>query len=211
MRPTLQCGQRGFTLWELMIALTVAGIVLGLGVPSFKEFTRNSAMSGAVNDLVTAVLMARTESVKRQAPVTLCSSGDPLAAAPTCSAGTGGFIVFADDGNNGATPADAGNAAVDAGETILLRREAPGGTINVWSDGGNYITYGRNGFKRQATGQPKNSATEVLYCDDRGNVDRGGISTARLVKIDQIGRASVDSTPADISGSIGDFAGASCP
>ena len=63
--------QHGFTLWELLMALLVAGILLGIGVPNVMEFQRNGAMTAAANDLVTAMLMARTEAVKRQAPVTL--------------------------------------------------------------------------------------------------------------------------------------------
>jgi type IV fimbrial biogenesis protein FimT len=78
--------QRGFTLWELLMTLLVAGILLGIGVPNVMEFQRNGAMSSAANDLVTGVLLARTEAVKRQVPVTLCLSADPDAVTPTCSA-----------------------------------------------------------------------------------------------------------------------------
>jgi type IV fimbrial biogenesis protein FimT len=193
--------ERGFTLWELMVAVAVAGIVLGFGVPSFQEFLRNNAMTSAANDLVAGVLLARAEAVKRQVPVALCTSSDPEAATPSCAAtSSGGFIVFVDENGNGAlTDATDGNAAVDAGETVLLRRTAPGGTIEVSVAGGPYISYGTNGFKRHGTGQADDSASALLYCDDRGNVDRGGISTARVVTIDWTGRAQVQTAPADVT------------
>jgi type IV fimbrial biogenesis protein FimT len=209
--------QSGFTLWELMFTLAVAGIVLGIGVPSFKEFLRNNAMSAAVNDVVTGVLLARAEAVKRQVPVTLCASADPNAAAPACGTfsggGAGGYIVFVDEnGNDVLTDSTDGNAKLDSGETVLLRRTAPGGQIAVWADGGSYITYGTNGFKTtKASGQAKDSITEMLFCDDRGNEARGDISTARLVNIDWAGRADVETSHDKIAGAVGDFTGASCP
>ena len=86
--------QRGFTLWELLVTVLVVGVVLGIGVPNFNEFSRNSEMASAVNSLVSAVHVSRTEAVKRGQPVTLCGSSTPLVAAPTCDGGTGGFFAF---------------------------------------------------------------------------------------------------------------------
>jgi type IV fimbrial biogenesis protein FimT len=205
--------QRGFTLWELMVAVTVAGIVLGLGVPSFREFQRNNAMTSAVNEFVTGVLLARAEAVKRQVPVTLCATPDATAEPPSCdlAGSNGAFIVFVDENGNG-NPADAtdGNAEVDPAEPVVLRREAPGGAINVWIDGGDYISYGANGFKRHAPGQANDSAARVLFCDDRGNVDHGGTSTARIVRIDWTGRALVETAPSEITDAAASIAGADC-
>src|SRR6187551_3770506 len=103
MNTSRQCG---FTLWELLMTLLVAGILLGIGVPNLLQFSRNASMTGAANDFVTAALQARTEAVKRQAPVTFCLSDDPLAATPTCAPGsvfgslTRGWVVFVDENNN---------------------------------------------------------------------------------------------------------------
>lgn len=212
---------RGFTLWELMTALAVAGILLGIGVPSLIELQRSMAMSSAANDLVSALLAARAEAVKRQVPVTLCASANPTAAAPPCSptgaGANGGFFVWVDEnGNvdaNGApilTDATDGNAALDAGETVLLARPAPGGTINVFGDSG-YISYGPNGFRRDSAAAGVNSANTVLYCDERGNrLAGGGVSTARVVRIDALGRGQVVDTVADITPIVGAL-GAACP
>src|SRR5690606_2420817 len=168
----------GFTLWELMMAIAVAGIVLGLGVPGFMEFQRTNAMAAATNDLVTGTLLARSEAVKRQQPVTLCTSPDPAAETPVCGpASLGGFVVFVDE--------DA-DAAVASPEDVLLRRPAPGGTIRLWSDAA-HLTYARNGSPRDAAGGEA-SATRFLLCDDRGNRPASGGSAARVVVIDAAGR-----------------------
>ena len=154
---------RGFTLWELLITLLVAGVVFGLGVPNFMEFQRNNAIIAAANSLVTAILAARSEAMKRQVPVTLCASPDPIAANPVCSpngAGSnGGFIVWVDEnGNvdaNGVpilTDATDGNAIVNNNEQILTRTAAPGGTIRRWADSG-YVAYGPNGVPPSGHGR----------------------------------------------------------
>jgi type IV fimbrial biogenesis protein FimT len=204
---------RGFTLWELLVTVTVAGIILGLGVPNFREFQRNNAIIAAGNELVSGLYLARTEAVKRQVPMTLCGSANPLAAAPACGGGgNGGFIVFVDENGNGVLtdPTD-GNAVVDANETVLAQRAAPGGTINVYGDGGQYITIAPTGFAVPiAQGQAQGRTTTVLYCDERGNKDVGGRSSARVVTIAPTGRPQTLQETADVTTAVG-VTGGVCP
>lgn len=213
-------GQSGFTLWELLVAVLVAGIVLGLGIPNFLAFQRNNAMTAAANEFVTAIHLARSEAIKRQVPITLCAVSDPLGG-PVCSingAGTNGaFVVFVDE--NGNTDANGspivndasdGNAAIDAGETVLLRREAPGGTINVWAESG-YVAYGPNGFARQAQGAAVAPLTRILLCDERGNASTIGGSSARVVRVDPTGRGQVERDQDDVTQALALINGAGVP
>jgi type IV fimbrial biogenesis protein FimT len=212
--------QIGFTLYELLVTLLVGGVLLGIGVPNFLAFQRNNAMVAATNNLVSGLYLARAEAVKRQVPVTLCGSANPLAAAPACGGGgNGGFIVFVDEnGNvdaNGSpvlTDASDGNAAVDAGETVLMQRAAPGGTMNVLGDGGQYVSYAPNGFPvPQALGQALGRTNAVLYCDERGIVDvGGGRSAARAVTISPTGRAQTLTSVADVTNEAA-LRGLACP
>jgi len=196
--------QYGFTLWELLMTLLIAGILLGIGVPNVMEFQRNAAMTAATNDFITATLVARTEAVKRQAPVTLCLSDDPTAATPTCAPGsvanstTRGFVVFVDENNNfdgdGArvvTDATDGNAVIDPGELVLSRTVAPGATTRVQiSANCGYITFAPTGFTRQVAGLACPGTRLVLFCDDRGRrVAAGSLSSARVVRTPAAGRA----------------------
>ena len=168
--------QHGFTLWELLITLLVAGILIGIGVPNVMEFQRNSAMTTAANQLLTGLIMARTEAVKRQSPVGVCLSANPTAATPTCSpnavadATNLGFVVWVDENNNfdanGArilTDATDGNGVVDANELVLMREVPPGGTMRVSANCGN-VSYGPNGFTRTAGGlvQPAGRARDLV-------------------------------------------------
>jgi type IV fimbrial biogenesis protein FimT len=211
---------RGFTLWELLVALLVAGILFGVGLPNLREFMRNNAIAAAANDLLAGIMAARSQAVSRQVPVTLCASANPTAANPTCSptgaGANGGFIVWVDENGNfdangspDLTDATDGNAVVNPGETVLLARPAPGGTLNVFGDSG-YVSYGPNGFPRTVPGLNA-AVTTVVYCDERGNRGTaGGVSTARAVRVDQTGRGQVLRDVAQVTPAVA-LVGAACP
>ena len=80
-RPTRQAG---FTLMELMLVITVAAVILGVGVPNFRQFMLNSRMTTAANDLLAAIHTARSEAIKRREQVVMCFSNNPTAAVPAC-------------------------------------------------------------------------------------------------------------------------------
>jgi type IV fimbrial biogenesis protein FimT len=65
---------RGFTLLELMATLTVAAIILTVGVPSFVSLMQNTRATTHTNALVTALNIARSEATRRGTAVTVCSS-----------------------------------------------------------------------------------------------------------------------------------------
>lgn len=203
--------QQAFTLWELLVAMLVVGVVLGIGIPNFMTFTSNSNMSASVNDLVSALHVSRTEAVKRQVPVTLCASSDPLGAAPSCDGGgTGGFFAFTDlDDTDGDGMPD-GDGVFDGGdEEIILQRDAPDEQVTVTADG-TYVSYGPNGFLVDIDGAPAPVST-VLYCDRRGNLDAGnGESVARVVTVAGTGRPQLLRSTAAVATAAA-ATGGSCP
>jgi type IV fimbrial biogenesis protein FimT len=216
--------QLGFTLWELLMTLLVAGILIGIGVPNMMELQRNSAMTAAANQLVTGLILARTEAVKRQVPVGVCLSANPTAANPVCSpngvlgATNLGFVVWVDENNNfdavGArilNDATDGNGVIDAAEDILMREVSPGGTIQLSTNCGN-VSYGANGFTRTAAALCNPPAGRAfLFCDDRGRrLAAGSLSSARVVTVDRPGRGQVIQEKVAIDPVIGAL-GANCP
>ncbi len=60
---------KGFTLVELMVTLVILGILLGVGIPSFRAMMRGNAVVAAGNQLLGALLLARSEAVKRESQV----------------------------------------------------------------------------------------------------------------------------------------------
>jgi type IV fimbrial biogenesis protein FimT len=87
---------RGFTLIELMVAIMVLAILLGVAVPSFRDAALGSRLTAYANDLVASAQVARSEAIKRNAPVRLCvSSGGAACEEDSWEAG---WIVVTDGG-----------------------------------------------------------------------------------------------------------------
>ena len=206
----------GFTLVELMVTLLVAALVLGVGIPAFSQFIATNQMAAAVNDVTTAIHMARTEAVKRRANVTMCPSANWDAAAPVCNAAGNmedGWIVFVDCT---VQPPPAGtcgapNYAVDAFDTVVAVHGPLADDIadNFATNPGNpqYISYSATGFPRQiAVGQPPK--TDFQLCDHRGNADvGGGVAAGRWVRIAPTGRPQIYRDVADVQSGLNPLGG----
>ena len=188
--------QGGFTLIELMFTVIVLAVLLAIGVPSFRDFLRNSRMAAQANDLLSAVNLARSEAVKRRGPVTLCVGTANCAAADF----EDGWLVFVDVDQDG---------VVDVGEDVLRRHPAmPGGietAVYETADAEDeddpefddsttrYISYGQNGFRRM-NGGGLPVALGIVLCDQRGNVESGGgpdMSAARALEFTTSGRVAI--------------------
>ena len=114
----------GFTLIELMTTLIVALLLLVVGIPSASTLIANNQMTATTNDLVSHLQYARSESVKRQMPVSVCSSNDGVSCAGSNEWGVG-WIVFTDD--SGA----AGN--IDASDQLLRKYKPNGPFVSILS------------------------------------------------------------------------------
>lgn len=64
--------QKGFTLIELMVALAVLAILLGIAVPSFSSMLRDSRATTLASELQGALQLARSEAIKRRQSVVIC-------------------------------------------------------------------------------------------------------------------------------------------
>ena len=72
----------GYSLYELLLALTLIAVIVGLGLPSFGSLLARSKMRVEVNALFHAVHLARKESIMRRRVVSLCPSRDGLQCEP---------------------------------------------------------------------------------------------------------------------------------
>jgi type IV fimbrial biogenesis protein FimT len=182
---------------ELMITLALAAVIVGIGVPSFREFSRNNRMVTLANDFLGGVQVARTEAIKLQLPsggVAICPSDNPDADSPTClGSGTrhfNGWIAFVDIDNDCERDAsDPREVVLRTGARIDLDNTADSHRKSV-SDGV-CISFAATGFVQNIAGRPR--ASRVLFCDERGNTKQGGteLSVARGFEIGVTGRARV--------------------
>lgn len=79
MRP-----DRGFTLIELMLVIAIAGVLMAVAIPSFSTFMETSRLRSASSGLYEALIIARSEAIKR---------GTSVAVSPAASGWTGGWNV----------------------------------------------------------------------------------------------------------------------
>lgn len=63
---------KGFTLIELMVAITIISIVSAYAVPSFQQSMVNNRLIGEVNNMYSMLSLARTEALRRNDYVSIC-------------------------------------------------------------------------------------------------------------------------------------------
>lgn len=173
----------GFTLIELMIVVTIVGILGMYVAPSFKVMLQNNSQATQVNSLIGALNLARSESIKSGFNVILCRSADSA----TCAAAGGweqGWLIYVDiDGGND----------LDVGEPILRVYSAISGraTLNPNNPYTNRVVYQPNGFTTVAG--------SFIHCDDRdadGDIlDGDDFNLGRAVTINRTGRPRIESGP----------------
>jgi type IV fimbrial biogenesis protein FimT len=91
MHPKQQTG--GYSLFELLMTLVLAALVLTLGIPSFGAIVANQRLRVEVNALFHAIHLARKESVVRRRVMTICPTRDGA----TCQPGedwSDGWMMF---------------------------------------------------------------------------------------------------------------------
>lgn len=68
--------QDGFTLIELMVVVTIVGVLTAVAFPSFQQAYYNQQVKTTVSDAHISLLLARSEAIKRNANVELVAIAD---------------------------------------------------------------------------------------------------------------------------------------
>ena len=168
---------RGFTLIELMITLTVAGILGVVAAPAMSVFLKNSGLRGTAYELMGALTLARGEAIKRGTRAVLCQRAEEQenapAAAPACGGNdwSNGWLVFLDENNDRTFDPDDGDILLDTGSAL-----AHGIQLRTNTQAGQALTYLPSGAA-QIT-----SAAHFVLCDERQE------SHGRQVNVSLVGR-----------------------
>lgn len=178
---------------EIMITLALAGVVIGIGVPSFQHFVTNSQITNDSNRFLYDVHFTRSEAVKRSRAVFMCRSSNGT----SCAGGSTknwsiGWIVFADTNNDG----DYTNGT----DTLLRIGEPSAKRIKIQSNVAGDSNNGRiiyMGDGRLFLPPGITAPARYAVCDDRDGDTNFDEEFGREVTINSMGNIKTKRKPAD--------------
>lgn len=197
--------QSGFNIIELMVAIAVFGVLLGVGIPGVESYIQNGRMTTQINSLSTALSHARSEAIKLNQRVVVCVSANGTAC-DAVGAGNGwnkGWLVFVDRNANGVLNkggAGVDDCAVGATTDCLISRQSAfdgANTLTPAASVQDVLVYVGDGSVRCNTDSSlatlescPNATTYFTLCDFRG------AAHAKAVGISNTGRiSSLDKQP----------------
>lgn len=167
----------GFTLLELIVVISIAGILMALAIPSFYDAIRSNRLTTYANALVTSLNLARSEAIKRGIQVTIRRKG------ATSAQWESGWDVFVDINGNEVFNDDGDATLCEAGEDCLLR------TYDALSSGYTLRT-GASTYENYAAYSP--SGLSSVAVNDTFRLCKGSdIATSRAIAVNTLGRSRV--------------------
>lgn len=163
---------RGFTLIELMVALVVLAVLLGLAIPGFGSMIDQQRMSTGLNNLGLGLSVTREEAVRMNRTLTL---------APVGGDWNNGWVIFIDKDHDGAP---------GAGDKVL--RELPPDTrLRMHANGpvSKYVRFNAHGQTELLNGGFQ--AGTFRFCPTKPGTE------GRKLIINQVGRWRVERSVID--------------
>lgn len=169
---------RGFSMAELLVAISIVAVLTAIAVPSFQTLMLGMRLTSYANELVATSMLARSKAISQNASVTMCQSSDGATCGGASTWETGYLLVCSSNDGLVCT-----NSPTSGASTIVLSSQAKAATgwkISA-SDSSGRIVF-------QPTGTGATTATlTVCRLTPLGNAER-------VVRISPTGRASVTKT-----------------
>lgn len=156
----------GFTLIELIIAVTVIGILVALAGPALQTFVASNRLTTLANEFMADLSRARSEAIKQAVNVGVCASSDGTSCGGSW---VNGWILFVD--------ADSSRTWT-TGDSVLRTHESITGN-NSLTGTATVIVFSKTGMLDAATG-----AGTYTLCNSQ-------INLSRVISIASTGRPSL--------------------
>ena len=110
------CNQtRGYTIYEILVTLTLTIVIVGISIPLFEKTVARSHQRVELDTLFSAIHLARKESILKRRVISICPSIDFQRCGSRLD-WSQGWIMF-ENADRDSPP------RVDAGEDILMRHQ----------------------------------------------------------------------------------------
>lgn len=188
--------QRGFTMVELMVTITVLGVLMAIAAPSFVDFMRRNQVTSTTNEFLTTLRMARSTAITRNLFVSVCPSANATAAKPSCSNSkdfSTGYLVYV---------ASAPGKTYEDGNELLRVNEGADRVSIMVPDAAKIITFSPRGASTIGT-------FSAMLCARHGDEAVGETTlrvTGRRFDVQASGRTGI----VELAGQSGSDAGAAC-
>lgn len=159
--------QRGMTLIELTVTLTMVALLLTAAAPSVAEWVRNTRIRNTATSIQAGLMKARNEALRRNTPVTfsLVSLADRTVMDDSCALSAGGtawVVSLNNPAGKCASAASDSRTSTDvawAAPKIIDKAAGPAGTVAVTAvvsttDTSPASSATFNGFGRVASASP---------------------------------------------------------
>jgi len=180
-------GGKGFSLMELFVAITIAGILIGVGLPSFLGLIQRSSINAGTRQVMYEIRAVQNLAVTRGGVFGFHWGGDPLAGLPLSQ-----YRIIRDTTGACGFPAPA--APQDGTDVVRtwfdLAGEYPGITIQLVEDANNVVLGGVMFNSRGAsvnTCGPVTFPVWVCLSDGAGPI--------RAIQIQRAGRVMIVNPP----------------
>ncbi len=159
----------GFTLLELLVTVSIAAILLAIGLPSYVTFIDNNRITAQANDLLYGFNMARSEATKRGTEVRIASNNG--------SNWNSGWKLLADTNND--------SDYLDSSD-ILMAWDGLTGDMSLAITTSNSPSDSYVAFNARGTLSPSNAS--FIFTLTPGNCDA---LDARIISLEPSGRSSI--------------------
>lgn len=151
----------GFTLIELMVAVAIAAILLAVAVPSFNAMLAGNRLATQTNDVIGAVLFARSEAIRRNRTITFCRAAS--ATANTCTAGVNwtDWIVTNNPAAGTATDTLRRGSFAQSGEAMRISSTLAASRLAFRPDGLTNVTGGADTISLCTTSTTTNNVRQI--------------------------------------------------